>query len=196
MYIVVILLGLILGGLVLSGFLPLAAVFLLLPLVIFILFRTDYHFRIYAILFILNFPLALGAGSKDAGTATTFFIFLVGGIAFTEFLLGLKKFEKSKSDIFVYVLLLLGFLGFLNVREPLFTAFRYFYIFISSCIFFLLITKKPFVDENDQRKYLDQLLNMFLIIGLIQSGIGILVHIVPDAGLFLKIFVKGAQEGL
>jgi hypothetical protein len=196
MYIVVILSGLILGSLILSGHLPLAVVVLLLPLVILVLFRAGYHLRIYASLLSLNFPLALEAGSKDAGTLTTFLIFLVGFIAFTEFLLGLKKFEGSEADIFIYFLLLLGFLGFLNAHEPLFTAFRYFYIFISSCTLFLLITKKPFVNVNDQCKYLDQLLNMFLIIGFIQSFIGILTHLIPETGVAFKIFVKGAQEGL
>lgn len=186
--------SLILAGIILSAAYLHAWLFAILPGILFLFWRMNDKNRLALILMTLPFPLVIPFLGKDGGTVTTLLILFLAALAAFERWSGRKQLQGYKIEPLIYGLALIGAVSF--ITSPLgvsITSIRYFYIYLSGLLLFLMVIKHP---GSAEMKTLERFMEILVFIAALQVSIGILLYFYPQARSWFDLFLKADREFL
>lgn len=183
--------------LVTGGVLPVVALGAIAPLLAMAFFRLSQEQRIVALILTISVPVSVPLLGKDGGTATTFLIFFAVAVSVTDLALRRLRLSFYRAEVSVYFLVLVG-LASLVTRPPavMLNAFRFYYLFLSGLLLFLLIVKSAPKGGIGRDAYVARLLDALVVVVAGQVVIGLLVYFVPSAGAAFRFVMPRNEEEL
>jgi hypothetical protein len=186
-----------LGILVAGGVLPPAALTAFSPVLVAAFLWLGQEARIIAVVLTIATPISVPLLGKDGGTATTFLIFLAVAVTFVDVALGRLRLTFQAAEVGIYVLVLVGFASLVTKPpESLLNAFRFYYIFLSGLMLFLLVVKSAPREADERCAYVGRLVDVLIVIATSQVIIGLLVYFIPSTGGLFAFFLPSNEEEL
>lgn len=194
---IIIIYGILISQLILLALYNYLFLFILGPLFIFLICKIKYQYKVYLTLLTIAFPLPMNLLGRDAGTLTTFIIIFIYFISIAGLGIRIKLFSHNHIEKLIYLMGIIGLFGtFAVAADFLITSVRYYLIFVSSILLFLMIIKAPITSEKNAERFIEKMIDIILIVCVIQCLIGFLITILPQSGMWFKIFLPGKEEML
>ncbi len=160
-------------------------------------FKTSHVNRIYLLIFSIGIPLPIMALGRDLGTLPTFLILIT--VFVLNFVRLIKKEELNYGGMesLVLVMIFWGLVCFLlGSKAYIITGFRYYLIFLSGLLIFLLIIKFNEAEEKVKFIFSEKFLNVIFLLVIIQIIIGTIIYFIPEIGKIFSIFTPRSLEGI